>query len=388
MYNASKIFKLPFILHFRYKMSIVITSIGMTLGTFLFLMILGLNRGSSKFINNRFANHQLNNIDITLKANASYEYNNLKNFILKYSDEIKFIKLEKYFFGIIKKEGFNEYAKIELVHPSFIEMISPKFLLGFNFDKRTSLDEIILGENIFFSLKKNGLIHSKFITICFDDLQCLPFKLRGVLKYINKYSSDLNDTIFIPENNLFFFNHYFKIQRMTIFVKDYDRTIWMADFIKRLLPKKISSNSTFYFNTKLINDVVKIKERVNIVIIFITILTLALAGLGILNTLWLSLYARREEIALRKTFGGSNYIILLQFLIEGVLLAAVGTILGLIITIIVYIGITKSPYPDLIILNPIDFLFLGSTPVVIGCIFGFIPAIKAVKINPREILYD
>lgn len=118
-------------------------------------------------------------------------------------------------------------------------------------------------------------------------------------------------------------------------------------------------------------------------------ISLLVAGIGIMNVMLVSVTERTHEIGLRKSIGASRRDITLQFLLEALFLAliggAIGTLLGLLVTVGAYaviehyIGPAGVPYA-LIVAVAVTF----STGV--GLIFGTYPALRAGRMDPAAAL--
>jgi putative ABC transport system permease protein len=113
--------------------------------------------------------------------------------------------------------------------------------------------------------------------------------------------------------------------------------------------------------------------------------SLVVGGIGIMNTMLVSVTERTREIGTRMAVGARGRDILTQFLIEAISLSSVGGILGIILSIAAAktIALTRH-WPALISPASIVIAFLVSAAV--GIFFGFYPARKAAALDPIEAL--
>ncbi|MBI5367736.1 MAG: ABC transporter permease [Planctomycetes bacterium] len=115
-------------------------------------------------------------------------------------------------------------------------------------------------------------------------------------------------------------------------------------------------------------------------------ISLLVGGIGIMNILLVSVGERTREIGLRKAIGAKRRDILAQFLIESVVLASVGGLLGLALGV----GTTfaaKAALPDLPLkLSMWTLATAVGVSFAVGVFFGVYPARRASMLNPIEAL--
>ena len=114
-------------------------------------------------------------------------------------------------------------------------------------------------------------------------------------------------------------------------------------------------------------------------------ISLLVGGIGIMNIMLVSVTERTREIGIRMAVGARSRDIMLQFLVEAVVMAATGGIIG------IFLGIgssellkTWAQWPTLIdpVVVAVAFLFSGA----VGVFFGFYPAKKAAGLDPIDAL--
>jgi putative ABC transport system permease protein len=110
---------------------------------------------------------------------------------------------------------------------------------------------------------------------------------------------------------------------------------------------------------------------------------LLVAGVAIANIMVISVLERRMEIGVRRAIGATRGHIRLQFLIESMLLAGIGGILGIALGAAITVGYAASR--DLTVAVPPQGLALSVlAALAIGAVAGLYPAIRASRIPPAE----
>ncbi len=113
----------------------------------------------------------------------------------------------------------------------------------------------------------------------------------------------------------------------------------------------------------------------------ITLVSLFVGGIGVMNIMYMSVIERQREIGIRRAIGAKPRNIMTQFLIESTFITIVGGILGIIVGIIL-VGYISNKLPFKAILSFKGFVYAVSTSILTGVIFGMIPAFKASKLDP------
>ncbi len=113
--------------------------------------------------------------------------------------------------------------------------------------------------------------------------------------------------------------------------------------------------------------------------------SLLVGGIGIMNIMLVSVTERTREIGLRLAIGALEREVLLQFLIEAVVLAALGGLIGVVLATgasMVLANVMQVPYLFDPTINLLSFVFSAG----IGVLFGYFPARRAARLDPIEAL--
>ena len=126
-------------------------------------------------------------------------------------------------------------------------------------------------------------------------------------------------------------------------------------------------------------------ESTNAQLIWIASISLIVGGIGVMNIMLVSVTERTSEIGLKKAIGAKKKRIALQFLTEAAVLTSLGGIIG----VISGVGLAE------LISNMMQIPVAISVPAIlisvvfsmlIGIVFGLVPAVKAANLNPIEAL--
>ena len=117
--------------------------------------------------------------------------------------------------------------------------------------------------------------------------------------------------------------------------------------------------------------------------IFITLLSLIVGGIGIMNIMFVSVKERTKEIGVRKAIGATKRMIMGQFLMEAVTICLIAGLIGLGFAYIISIFINKI-FPSTLPLGlSISAVLLS---MIVGVISGFIPSYRAANLDPIDSL--
>ena len=126
-------------------------------------------------------------------------------------------------------------------------------------------------------------------------------------------------------------------------------------------------------------------ESTNAQLIWIASISLLVGGIGVMNIMLVSVTERTGEIGLKKAIGARKKRILFQFLTEAAVLTSLGGVVG----VVSGIGLAQLISSMMQIPVAIDVGAIGISvafSVLIGLIFGLLPAVKAANLNPIEAL--
>ena len=181
------------------------------------------------------------------------------------------------------------------------------------------------------------------------------------------------------------------VNRLTISVRDSASIDAVKDQLGMLLRERrnIAENEDDDFrvmDTRQITETLTGTTRILTMLLgAVAAVSLLVGGIGIMNIMLVSVTERTREIGIRLAIGALEREVLLQFLIEAVMLACLGGLIGIAIATAASIflaDLMSVPYLFDPGINLLSFFFAAA----IGVIFGYFPARRAAGLNPIDAL--
>src|SRR6185295_12689258 len=223
-----------------------------------------------------------------------------------------------------------------------------------------------------------------------------PFTVVGVMEPLGSILGQSRDnSLYIPITT--FEKYYPDIQFpeiiSAIIVKPINRAYVkpaideMTDILRRQrrVPPGAPNNFGISSQDALMDVYNQLTGATYLVLTAISFVALMIGGIGVMNIMLVSVTERTKEIGLRKAVGATRLNILSQFLIEAVVLTAIGGLLGLLVgELASYLTNKYSPLPAYV---PPWAIGVGiGLSAAVGIIFGLWPAWKAASLDPIESL--
>lgn len=156
-----------------------------------------------------------------------------------------------------------------------------------------------------------------------------------------------------------------------------------ADVIRRMLLRR--HNGLFDFEVTIPELLLKQQQRTkgifNIVLGVIAGISLIVGGIGIMNIMLASVMERIREIGVRQAIGASRKDIIVQFLSESTIISVSGGIIGIILGVILSKIITGA-FDIKTIISAFSIIISFGVSVLVGVVFGYIPAKRAAEQDP------
>lgn len=174
-----------------------------------------------------------------------------------------------------------------------------------------------------------------------------------------------------------------QLDKIIVQVKETENLSATADVIRRMMLRR--HNGLYDFEVTIPELLLKQQQRTkkifNIVLGVIAGISLVVGGIGIMNIMLASVMERIREIGVRQAIGASRKDIIVQFLAESTIISVSGGIIGIILGIALSKIITGIFDINTIISAFSIFISFGVS-VLVGVIFGYVPAKRAAEQDP------
>lgn len=230
-----------------------------------------------------------------------------------------------------------------------------------------------------------------FVVVGVVDKNSLFKPVINSIKDYMTYASDSNGEVFIPINSWSIIYAYDEPENIVLKSVDTDSMTKIGHDAAKLLSDRITSTGEekiTYKNNDLLKQAKQLQElgsSTNNQLILIASISLLVGGIGVMNIMLVSVTERTKEIGLKKAIGAKRKVILFQFLTEAAVLTSIGGILGVLLGIGMSELVSRLSGIPVMMSIPATIISVIFS-MVIGVIFGLLPAIKASKLNPIDAL--
>ena len=215
-----------------------------------------------------------------------------------------------------------------------------------------------------------------------------PFEIAGVLeeKGASSFGSDQDDIALIPITTgmmRVFGSSY--LSSITIAVADTDVISTTESEANTLLLDRHGTEDFRIRNTaSILESVQQTQNSFSMLLGAVASISLLVGGIGVMNIMLVSVSERTREIGVRMATGARRSDILVQFIVEAVVVCALGGMIGIlsgfgVCAILANLGTS-------IAITPLPAILAFSTAFLTGFVFGFLPARNASRLDPVRAL--
>ena len=278
-------------------------------------------------------------------------------------------------------------------------------ILGVNTEYKIVRNLVIVAGRFFddedsMSRAKVALVTPSFATKVFGNpsaaigqtvkISGLPFVVVGTFKErVETFgqSEIADDTILIPDTVGRYFTGTDTVKQIFFSTADSSMVASATKQIQQVIESRHRPESTYRVEnlTQLISVAGTIANVLTVILLLISMITLIVSGVGIMNIMLANVRTRIREIGVRKAIGATNREIKLQFLVEAVSISLAGGVLGTLIGLAIPFSarfLTDYRIP----ISGLSAIIAMVVATLVGVIFGTVPASRAAEMDPVESL--
>ena len=204
------------------------------------------------------------------------------------------------------------------------------------------------------------------------------------------FGQDKDDIVIIPLNTFQRrLSGNIRVPLITVAIEPQSDIERVKEGVRLLLRERrsLSAGDADNFNvldtSELIETISKTSQVMTMLLGAVAAVSLLVGGIGIMNIMLVSVTERTREIGVRLAIGAMEREVLLQFLIESIMLACLGGLIGVVLALVASIALTSYMQVPFVFSPAINLLAFGFA-AFIGALFGYFPARRAAKLDPIE----
>ncbi|HYP12501.1 MAG TPA: ABC transporter permease, partial [Bryobacteraceae bacterium] len=201
--------------------------------------------------------------------------------------------------------------------------------------------------------------------------------------------SELKDeTILIPITVIRYFTPRERIDPMYVQAQRAEDVEVLTERVRGIIEARHRPGARYNVeNLSAILDAAKnIAAILTLVLVLVSAIALIISGIGIMNIMLVTVTERTREIGVRMAIGASRRDVLQQFLLEAVLISVGGGILGIALGVAMPLSIQLFVEDVKLPVSTASILVAFAVSLVVGLVFGLLPANRASRLNPTEAL--
>ena len=201
--------------------------------------------------------------------------------------------------------------------------------------------------------------------------------------------SELTDeTILIPITVLRYFVPVERVDPLYVQAKQTDDVVPLTREVRQIIEGRHRPGARYQVEN--LSGILSAAQNIALILTFVLItvsaIALIISGIGIMNIMLVTVTERTREIGVRMAVGASRREVLMQFLLEAVLISVGGGLLGIIAGVGLPLGVRVFVEEVKIPISWVSIAVAFAVSLVVGLVFGLLPANRASRMNPTQAL--
>ncbi|HYO83331.1 MAG TPA: ABC transporter permease [Bryobacteraceae bacterium] len=201
--------------------------------------------------------------------------------------------------------------------------------------------------------------------------------------------SELTDeTILIPITVLRYFAPVERIDPLYVQARNTEDVVPLTRAVRQIIESRHRPGARYQVEN--LSGILSAAQNIALILTFVLIMVSAIAlvisGIGIMNIMLVTVTERTREIGVRMAVGASRREVLMQFLLEAVLISVGGGLIGILAGVGLPLSVQLFVEEIRIPISWISIAVAFVVSLVVGLIFGLLPANRAARMNPTAAL--
>jgi putative ABC transport system permease protein len=196
------------------------------------------------------------------------------------------------------------------------------------------------------------------------------------------------ENVLIPISVLRFFSPIERIDPLYVQARNAGDVEALTANVKQILEARHRPGAKYHVDNlvAILSAARRIATVLTIVLMMVSALALVISGIGIMNIMLVTVTERTREIGLRMAVGAARRDVLGQFLAEAVIISLLGGVAGILVGVAVPLSVRLFTDDFAIPISPLSIAVAFTVSLIVGLVFGILPANRAARLNPTEAL--
>jgi putative ABC transport system permease protein len=385
----------------RNKMRSLLTMLGIVIGVAAVVMMQSMGRGATAYIGDAISGLGSNMLVVVPGSAKGMQQSSLGVPLFSAGD-LEAVRRQAHDVALVSAAGsrmaravvgpYNRTTTTSGVNPEYFEIRSWGVVSGRllnQVDERRAAAVCVIGQTVVDALYPGQSPLGRELRV--HQLAC---RVVGVLeaKGANAFGMDQDDAIMMPYST--FSRRIMGSDRVQVFmasakapelIEDAKAQIIRILQRRRHIPEGEDDNFAVRDPRELQALLQSVTGMLTTLLAGVAAVSLVVGGIGIMNIMLVSVTERTREIGVRLAIGARGSDVLTQFLIEAITLSALGGLFGIGLGLLGAMGVARAIHVPFVvpgIAMPIAF----GVSVLVGVVFGVVPARKAARMNPLAAL--
>ncbi|MBZ5608680.1 MAG: ABC transporter permease [Acidobacteriia bacterium] len=202
------------------------------------------------------------------------------------------------------------------------------------------------------------------------------------------FSEVTNETALMPITVIKDFTPVERVDPMYVQARQADDVVPLTGAIKQVLESRHRPGARY--DVQNLSGILEAAQEIalvlTIVLILVSAIALIISGIGIMNIMLVTVTERTREIGIRMAVGASRRDVQEQFLTESVVISLAGGAIGILLGISVPLSVRYLTDDIRIPISSLSVVVAFGVSLIVGVVFGMLPANRASRLNPTEAL--